>query len=407
MRKKYLVGILLCGLMMLASCRLTKNVPDGSYLLNRATVKVNGEGVDTETLQSYIRPRPNFKVFGIWRLQLHLYNMAGSDSTKWINRQLRSVGDAPVLFSEQEARQVASKMEKALSNKGYIHASVDVKTAFKKKKANVTYQVSLNKPYRVRHFSLVSLDDSIQKEIGKDTSVLKINKGMLFDSDAIDQYRDEVASFLRQKGYYRLTKESLYFIADSTNKTHEVDLKAFIRAPGMTSTRPDTIVKKDGAVHPRYTVGKVYIVTNFDPLRDDGSEYLTQEGLARLQQKAYAYKEVMIYDIGGKYLRPDLLRDNCFIVPGKIYNERLVTQTYTSLTSLSAMKSANIRFVEREGQMLDCVIFLAFSPSQSFTTNLEGTNTSGDLGFAGSVNYQHRNIFRGSETFRCAALLSR
>ncbi|MDD4823283.1 MAG: BamA/TamA family outer membrane protein [Bacteroidales bacterium] len=399
MRKKYLVGILLCGLMMLASCRLTKNVPDGSYLLNRVSVKVNGEGVDKETLNTYVRPRPNFKVFGIWRLQLHLYNMAGKDTTKWINRQLRNVGDAPVIFKESDAITVAHKMEKALSNKGYIHASVDVKPTFKKKKANVTYQVNLNNPYRVRNFSLVCLDDSIQKEIGKDTAVLKINKGMLFDSEAIDLYREDVASYLRQKGYYRLTKESLYFIADSTYKTHEVDLKAYIRLPGMTSTRPDTIPKNGGALHPRYTVGRVYIVTNFDPLRDDGSEYLTQDGLALLQKKSVPYKEVNIYDIGEKYLRPDLLRDNCYIVPGKIYNERLVTQTYTSLTGLSAMKSANIRFVEREGNTLDCVIFLALSPSQSFTTNLEGTNTSGDLGFAGSLNYQHRNIFSGSETF--------
>lgn len=385
--------------MMLASCRLTKNVPEGAYLLNRVTVKIDGDGVDAESLKTYVRPKPNFKLFGIWRVQLHMYNMAGKDTTKWLNRQLRSAGDAPVIYKEQETQVVASKMEKALSNKGYIYASVDVQTSFKKKKANVNYQINLNNPYRVRNFSLVIQDDSIQKEIGKDTSILKIKKGMLFDSEAIDGYREDVASYLRQRGYYRLTKESLYFIADSTYKTHEIDLKAYIRSPGITSTRPDTLTANSENVHQRYVVGNVYIVTNFDPLRDDESEYLTKEGLELLQKQSNPYKELMIYDIGKKYLRPDLLRDNCYIIPGGMYNERLVTQTYTYLSALSAMKSANIRFVEREGKTLDCIIFLALSPSQSFTTNLEGTNTSGDLGFAGSVNYQHRNIFRGSETF--------
>jgi len=399
MRKKYLVSFLLCVLVMLASCRLTKNVPDGSYLLNRVTVKVDGDGVDAESLKTYVRPKPNFKLFGIWKVQLHMYNMAGKDTTKWLNRQLRSAGDAPVIYKEQETQVVASKMEKALSNKGYIHASVDVQTSFKKKKANVNYQVNLNNPYRVRNFSLVIQDDSIQKVIGKDTAVLKIDKGMLFDSEAIDGFREDVASYLRQRGYYRLTKESLFFIADSTYKTREIDLKAYIRSPGITSTRPDTLTANSENFHQRYIVSNVYIVTNFDPLRDDGSEYLTNEGLELLQKQSHSYKELMIYDIGNRYLRSDLLRDNCYIIPGGMYNERLVTQTYTSLTALSAMKSANIRFVEREGKTLDCVIFLAFSPSQSFTTNLEGTNTSGDLGFAGSVNYQHRNIFRGSETF--------
>ncbi len=385
--------------MVLPSCRLTQKVPDGSYLLNRVTVKVEGKGVDAESLKTFIRPKPNFKLFGIWRVQLHLYNMAGKDTTKWLNRQLRRAGDAPVIYKDQESQIVAFKMEKALSNKGYIHASVDVQTSFKKKKANVNYQVNLNNPYRVRNFSLVIRDDSIQKEIGKDTAILKINKGMLFDSEALDGFREEVASYLRQRGYYRLTKESLYFIADSTYKTHEVDLKAYIRAPGETSTRPDTLIAKPESYHQRYKVGNVFVVTNFDPLHNDGSEYLSEEGLEFLRKGSYSYKELLVYDIGNKDVKPDLLRDNCYIVPGSIYNEHLVTQTYTSLTALSAMKSANIRFVEREGGILDCIIFLAFSPSQSFTTNLEGTNTSGDLGFAGSVNYQHRNIFRGSETF--------
>ena len=30
---------------------------------------------------------------------------------------------------------------------------------------------------------------------------------------------------------------------------------------------------------------------------------------------------------------------------------------------------------------------------------MEGTNSAGDYGFASSLNYQHRNIFRGSELF--------
>ena len=31
--------------------------------------------------------------------------------------------------------------------------------------------------------------------------------------------------------------------------------------------------------------------------------------------------------------------------------------------------------------------------------DVEGTNSAGDLGAAASVSFQHRNVFKGSETF--------
>jgi hypothetical protein len=37
---------------------------------------------------------------------------------------------------------------------------------------------------------------------------------------------------------------------------------------------------------------------------------------------------------------------------------------------------------------------------QAITFDIEGTNTSGNMGVAGNVNYQHRNMFRGAEVFR-------
>ena len=36
---------------------------------------------------------------------------------------------------------------------------------------------------------------------------------------------------------------------------------------------------------------------------------------------------------------------------------------------------------------------------QSVSLELEGTNSEGDLGFAVGATYEHRNIFKGSETF--------
>lgn len=48
---------------------------------------------------------------------------------------------------------------------------------------------------------------------------------------------------------------------------------------------------------------------------------------------------------------------------------------------------------------LDCAVLAAPTKLQGFGVELEGTHSAGDLGFASSVNYQHRNLFRRSESF--------
>ena len=48
---------------------------------------------------------------------------------------------------------------------------------------------------------------------------------------------------------------------------------------------------------------------------------------------------------------------------------------------------------------LDCILLAAPTKLQGFGVDLEGTNSNGDLGIASSVNYQHRNLFKGSEAF--------
>lgn len=66
------------------------------------------------------------------------------------------------------------------------------------------------------------------------------------------------------------------------------------------------------------------------------------------------------------------------------------------------MKFTNIRIfpsgkTDNTG-LLDVYILLTRGRSQSFSAELEGTNSEGDFGVAASVQYSHRNIGKGSET---------
>ena len=54
---------------------------------------------------------------------------------------------------------------------------------------------------------------------------------------------------------------------------------------------------------------------------------------------------------------------------------------------------------DNDSTKLDCYVMLNRSKEKSFSAEIEGTNSAGDLGAAASVSFQHRNLFRGSELF--------
>lgn len=55
--------------------------------------------------------------------------------------------------------------------------------------------------------------------------------------------------------------------------------------------------------------------------------------------------------------------------------------------------------MQNDSAMLDANVLLTKGKNQSLSFEIEGTNSAGDLGAAASLTYQHRNVFKGSETF--------
>ena len=91
-------------ILSLASCTATKYVPDGSYLLDEVKIHTDQKNVRPSSLRMYVRQNPNAKWFSLIKTQLYVYNLSGRDSTKWGNKFLRRIGDAPVIYSETEAQ---------------------------------------------------------------------------------------------------------------------------------------------------------------------------------------------------------------------------------------------------------------------------------------------------------------
>ena len=118
MDKGFRYAILTTIVLLLASCSSTKYVPDGSYLLDEVRIHTDNKEVKPSNLSMYIRQNPNAKWFSLIKTQLYVYNWSGRDSTRWINRTLRKLGDAPVIYSEEETNRTREEITKAVQNMG-------------------------------------------------------------------------------------------------------------------------------------------------------------------------------------------------------------------------------------------------------------------------------------------------
>lgn len=134
---KYSFKLLWLLLPFLFACSATKYVGENEYLLDKVIVETDNKDVKANELKAYVRQEPNHKAFGLVRFPLHLYSLSGRDSTKWYNRWLRKAGNPPVIYSESMTERSRREIQKALSNKGYMGASVSVDTITKKDRKSV------------------------------------------------------------------------------------------------------------------------------------------------------------------------------------------------------------------------------------------------------------------------------
>ena len=398
----------ICFLLLLVSCSSTKYVGEGEYLLDKVEIVSDGKTYKNSDLKPYLRQQPNFKAFGLMKWQLFVYDWSGRNEKKWINKQLRRMGEAPVILDTTLVTQSVDELKRFFINKGYMNAEVSASIdTSRSKKAVVPYRIVPNTPYRIHNYSMDLSDpkiDSIAKLKPPHRSVLAsafrtysddytslIKDSALFDRDVLDKERQRLTTLLRRRGYYAFNRDYLSYIADSSLNRNIVDLDMLLK--------PYRLQKPDGTVvdtlHRQYYIKDVSIVTDYDPL--------TLE-----ENNAMPYDTVrtggidILYGKNGRSIRPGVLRKSNYIMPGRLYNERTVEQTYSSFATLRALRNVNIRFSEVEENdtmKLNCTILTSPAKLQGFGVDLEGTNSAGDFGFASSLNYQHRNLFKGSEVF--------
>ena len=366
----------------LAACSSTKHVPQGEYLLDKATVDVvDRDDVAEGELYNFLRQTPNHKVLGFAKLQLATYSLSGRDSTKWYNRWLRRVGQPPVIYDADLTDASCRQLNLALVNRGYLDAVVTADTASTgPKKMSVHYRITAGEPHRIAVVNYNIPDTAIRRLVMADTAASDIRPGMLLDRNNLDNERGRITRLLRNAGYFNFNREYINFTADTVAGSKLAGLTLNIHAPAQVAEM------QAAARHRKYVVRSVtYMLT-------DGNEALSDTA---------AYGDVSVVYGRDRYIKPKVLDEMCFIHPGLPYNAADVERTYEALGRLSIVKFINIEMTPAgslgDFGLLDATIVLSRNKKMSVAVELEGTNSEGDFGFGLGLTYQNRNLARGSE----------
>ena len=391
-RLMWIAALVLMIAPVVISCSSTKHVPEGQFLLDKTKIiiddKQNSEDLNTQELVNYLRQTENHKVLGGLKMQLAIYNISGKDSTNWFNKWIRRVGSPPVIYDSTLTMASENQLQRALINKGYLKSNVssEVKLNSKKKKAEVNYNITLDQPYRIRSISYDIKDDSLRALIMTDSVEFPIKNQSLLDHNKLDKEREMIVQRLRNNGYYAFNKNYITFVADTAQGSREVDLTLC-----LSEKVQDLPHMPHFDTHRQFYVRDVIFVTNYDAVTMQNGVY----------GDTATYNGITVLYGDDRYIDKEILDENCFIRPGSLYNAADVDRTYKALGRLGIIKFINIDMKavgELDGTLwVDAFVLLNRDKSQTISFSLEGTNSEGDLGFGIGADYQHRNIFKGSE----------
>lgn len=382
------VFLILC-LLATVSCNVTRSVPDDRYLLNNVKIKIDKKALASE-LKPIIKQKPNRKILGISRFYLNVYTLAdrGKESKfkKWLKK---TVGEPPVLYDQVLTQKSSEQLKIYLQNIGYFNASVTDSVILKKKKAEVTYYVLSQTPYKIKSFDYFITDSTIKKIVMRDILFSELKKDEHYNVKTFEKERDRITKILNDSGYYDFTSEYIRFWVDSSNNNHTVNLKLEIENPSLDET--DT--NRMDLYHQQYYMNNIYVHSTYQPLSADTS---TKDDTLLVKNYFFIKKNVV------RNVRPEIILEQIFFKKGERYNRRQHQFSYQRLQDLTVFRYINFTYKEAGvdslgRKLLDCNIFLTPGINQNYAIENELTNNGGALGIAGNIVYRNKNTFSGAE----------
>lgn len=386
MRGIYNYICIILTIILFNGCSVSKFIPEDHYLLNDVKISSDNKDIKPSEMNSYVRQKPNAKWFSLVKLPMYIYGASGLDSTKWINKVLRRVGDAPRIYNPKLTEETRIQMLNAVQNKGYLGANVSVSESIDGNKIVASYIIKSGKPYTISHVDYDIEDYNIRNLLYNDSLSLTLKGGIRFNVERLEKERNRITQFLQDRGFYKFNKDYITFQADTISGTYEVYLTMKISPYKQTRD-------SEPSLHRQYKIRSVNYLMDIDNQISNVQE---------LDLDSIKNGNINIIYNDEPFLRPGVVASHNRIVPGSLYSNKDVLSTYSSLSKLGILRYSNIRFREEaigDSLYLDAFVSLSKNKNKVLSFQIDGTNSAGDLGAAASVTYNHRNLFKGSENF--------
>lgn len=392
-----LFGLCLVFFMLLTNgCSPTRHVPEGDYLLRNNKVILEEETeheMSKRALTPLVRQRPNKKIVGL-RFHLWLYNLSGDEERK-INQWLRDMGEKPVVYDPLMVERARQSMSNYLINRGYRNAYVQDSVITGNQRATVEYHVYPGTPYYINRLVYNIEDSSIASILLPDTVHSLLQSGMLFDMEVMEEERKRLVSLLKNQGYFLFNRDHVYYEADTTEASHQANLTLGIRL--FQQEEDGDLLSRN---HPVFKVDQIFAISGYEPNRF----LVERQAFFRDFDTLYKHGLHHVYK-NQMSVKPRTIRKALKIEEESLYSQYITDKSYRNLVNLKAFRLVNIKYIQprldpqNDTGYLDCHVLLNTAIPQSYSLDIEGTNYQGNLGFASNFIYNHKNLFRGAESF--------
>jgi outer membrane protein assembly factor BamA len=308
---------------------------------------------------------------------------------------LQNIGEEPVKYKKVSTKKSAEQIELYMKTKGYYDAKVSYTEKVKKQQVYVTYNITAGRPIKISRVSyrFEKEDDTLKKYFFEDTAKCLLKAGDNLDIDVLQAERSRITNNLKCKGYYRFSSEYVNYTIDTVSQSYLADVTIEIL--------PVTLDNGKTVKHYRSFISQITVFPNYDnkAALQDRDVYMSEMDTTYIKAKMLP-SAVLFVSKEPCVVKKYMILKEIFIRGGECYNQQKVNNTYRHLSAFNIYKLVNIDFEPTSYRdSLNCNIYLTNNALQTYSYEIGGTNSSGNLGALSSFLYQHKNIFHGAESF--------
>lgn len=384
--------IILASSVILASCSMTKNIPEDDQLFTglKSITYEDYEQNDNftkaqEEVEAALATAPNGSLLGssYYRLPfsmgVSIWNHYSGKDTGFARWMTKTFGSQPVLMSWVNPKLRASVAQSVLRNHGYFGAIVDYETITQKnpKTAKISYNVMPGRMYKLDSISIVGFPVEADSMIRATSDETYLKKGDAFVVSNLDAERQRISTLLRNNGYYYYQPGYASYLAD----TFVVDGKVQLQLKLANDI-------------PREALHKWYIGRIDLNLRKSAREQYTDSLKGRFFTIRFSGKKPPI--------RSRVLMADVKLRPRQLYSHDAYLQSVSKLNATGLFSSVNMALTPRDTtaqcDTLDLALNCTFDKPWDFyvETNFNA-RTIGRMGPEFRMGVTRRNAFRGAE----------